>query len=435
MREQVLAVHPLGRIARPGEIANCAALLLSDEASFVTGATWRVDGGLGARFVVDRGMLIIYQDDRVARVASGARPVAMLLSCEDEMTAMASPAEFRGVLIGCGFFADNHLHAWREIDGVGIAAVCDRDRAKAEAAARKHGVARVYDDAEAMLAAERPDFVDVATTVQSHRPLVELAARLGVPVICQKPFALSLADAQAMVGACEAAGVPLMVHENFRWQAPMLAAAAIANSGDIGRPYFGRVSFRHDFNIYEKQPYLATDERFVILDLGIHIIDVARSLFGEVEALTARTASINPIVRGEDVATLMLGHAGGATSIVDCSFYAHRDPNPFPQTLLEIDGEKGSVLVEQDYSLRLMSPAGTQVRRVAPTIRGWTDPRFAAVQDSVVNIQRHWIDCLRHGREPLTSGRDNVKTLALGLAAYDSAASGQTIRMPAAAGG
>jgi predicted dehydrogenase len=342
--------------------------------------------------------------------------------------ATSSPSSgLRGVLIGCGFFADNHLHAWNDIEDVTIVAVCDRDRTRAEAAARKHGIAAVYDDAQAMLVGERPDFVDVATTVQSHRPLVELVAAHGVPVICQKPFALSLADAEAMVQACAAAGVPLMVHENFRWQAPMLAAAAVIRSGAIGTPYFGRVSFRHDFDIYQKQPYLATDERFVILDLGIHLIDVARALFGEVRSLAARTASINPIVRGEDVATLLLGHAGGATSVVDCSFYAHRDPNPFPQTLLEIDGDRGSLLIGQDYLMRLVTPAGTEVRDVSPPGRAWTDPPFGVVQDSVFNIERHWIECLRSGREPATSGRDNLRTLALAFAAYDSAASGQTL--------
>jgi predicted dehydrogenase len=345
------------------------------------------------------------------------------------MTQASPVTGFRGVLIGCGFFADNHLHAWHEIEGATIVAVCDRDRGKAEAAALKHGIARVYDDAEAMLVAERPDFVDVATTVQSHRPLVELAARHGVPVICQKPFAPSLADAEAMVAACARARLPLMVHENFRWQAPMQAAAAIIQSGAIGTPYFGRVSFRHDFDIYRKQPYLATDERFVILDLGIHLIDVARALFGEVVSLAARTASINPIVRGEDVATLLLGHAGGATSVVDCSFLAHRDPNPFPQTLLEIDGDEGSLLIGRDYALRLVTPAGTEMRSVAPPVRAWADPPFEAVQDSVVNIERHWVECLRSGREPATSGRDNLRTLGLGFAAYDAAASGVTMHV------
>src|SRR5207244_627607 len=80
------------------------------------------------------------------------------------------------------------------------------------------GIERRYSDAAALFANETLDFADIATTVGSHRPLVEMAAANRVPVICQKPFAPTLADAKAMVKACADAGVPLMVHENFRWQ-------------------------------------------------------------------------------------------------------------------------------------------------------------------------------------------------------------------------
>src|SRR3546814_17922291 len=86
-----------------------------------------------------------------------------------------------------------------------------------------------------MRAAERLDFVDIATTPPSHRALVELAARHGVPVICQKPLAATLADAEAMVAACAAAGVAMMVHENFRWQAPIRALKAVIAEGRIGK--------------------------------------------------------------------------------------------------------------------------------------------------------------------------------------------------------
>src|SRR3546814_15009891 len=85
-----------------------------------------------------------------------------------------------------------------------------------------------------MLAAERLDFVDIATTPPSHRALVELAARHGVPVICQKPLAATLADAEAMIAACAAAGVAMMVHENFRWQAPIRAPKAVIDEGRNG---------------------------------------------------------------------------------------------------------------------------------------------------------------------------------------------------------
>ncbi|TGW07040.1 Gfo/Idh/MocA family oxidoreductase, partial [Mesorhizobium sp. M2D.F.Ca.ET.145.01.1.1] len=167
-------------------------------------------------------------------------------------------AELRGALIGCGFFAVNQMHAWRDIEGASIVAICDRDPERLRIVGDQFGVARRYADAAAMFAAEKLDFVDIATTVGSHRPLVEMAAENRVPVICQKPFAPTLADAKAMVKACTDAGVPLMVHENFRWQSPIQAVRAVLDSGEIGTPFFGRISFRSGYDVFSGQPYLAT---------------------------------------------------------------------------------------------------------------------------------------------------------------------------------
>lgn len=79
-------------------------------------------------------------------------------------------------MIGCGFFAQNHLHAWAETAGAEIVAVCDRDRGRDEQAATRFHIPAAFDDAEAMPEACRPDFVDIVTTSPSHRPLTELAA-------------------------------------------------------------------------------------------------------------------------------------------------------------------------------------------------------------------------------------------------------------------
>jgi D-apiose dehydrogenase len=333
----------------------------------------------------------------------------------------------RGTLIGCGFFAENHLHAWRDIEGVDIVAVCDLDGARAAAVAARFGVPRHYADAAAMLDAERPDFVDVATNVNAHRAMVELAAARGVGVICQKPMAASLGDARAMVSACERAGVPLMVHENFRWQQPILAVAEVLRSGRIGTPFFGRVSFRHDYDVYRTQPYLAQIERFAIMDVGVHLVDVARFLFGEVTRLSCTVRSVNPAVEGEDVATMLLEHAGGASAVVDCSFYSHLDPNPFPDTLVEVDGTAGSVRLGLHRALQVTDRAGTTHTVADAPTGGWLTPPWHVVQQSVRNIQQHWVDCLRQGRTPDTSGADNLRTLAVCLAAYESAEQGRTI--------
>ncbi len=329
-----------------------------------------------------------------------------------------------GALIGCGFFAQNQMHGWAGIDGVQITAVCDRDAAKAKETAARFG-AKAYTDADAMLAAERLDFIDIATTVGSHRPLVEMAAQAGLHVICQKPFAETMADAHAMVAAVERAGKVLMIHENFRWQSAVRAAIEAIRTGAIGTPFFARITFRSGYDVYAGQPYLATDERFIIQDLGIHILDIARALLGDVATISATTRRVNPRIRGEDVATMLLDHESGATSVVDCSYATRRTPETFPETLLEIDGDLGTLRLDAGYRLVIQRAGeagpGETVQDVAPPVLPWAQRPWHNIQESVQIIQQHFVDCLRDGREPETSGRDNLKTLALVEAAYASA--------------
>jgi predicted dehydrogenase len=333
----------------------------------------------------------------------------------------------RGGLIGCGFFSINHLHAWRGVEGAAIVALCDRDATRLAIAGDQFAIAPRYADAEEMLAKEKLDFVDIATTVPSHRPLVDLAARHRIGVICQKPFAPSMQDANAMVAACQAAGAPLMVHENFRWQSAIQTVGAILRSGEIGEPFWGRVSFRSAFDVFSGQPYLAAGERFIIEDLGIHILDIARFLFGDVASATARTRRVNPAIRGEDVATILLDHLSGVTSVVDCSYATHLAVEPFPETLVEIDGSAGSIRLGQGYQLVVTNADGAHHRDLSPPLLPWASRPWHNIQESVQTIQQHWVDCLSVGCEPATSGRDNLKTLALVEAAYQSAKACETV--------
>jgi predicted dehydrogenase len=339
----------------------------------------------------------------------------------------------RGALIGCGFFAENHLNAWASIPDVEVVAVCDLDPAKAAGAAARFGVPKHHTDAATMLREERPDFVDVATTVASHRPLVELAASERVPTIVQKPFGLTMADCEAMVAACAAARVPLMVHENFRFQPPLRALRGLMGEGRIGRPHFGRITFRTGHDIYVKQPYLATEERFIISDLGVHVLDMARFYFGEVASVACRINRINPNIKGEDTATMLLQHQGGAVSVVDCSYATPILPDPFPETLVEIDGDQGAMRLEQGYRLRLSDRRGRiETRELDPEPLPWAERPWHVVQESVLRIEEHWVDCLRRGVEPETSGADNLRTFALVEAAYRSAETGETVKLGSA---
>lgn len=330
-------------------------------------------------------------------------------------------------LIGCGFFAQNQLEAWRDIDGVDVVALCDTDPTKLAATGKAFDIARQHVDAAELFAQGDFDIVDIATTVQSHRPLVEMAARHDVHVICQKPFASNMEDARAMVSAIEATGKTLMVHENFRWQSAVRTVINEVRKGTIGTPFFGRVSFRSGYDVFSGQPYLAEGDRFIIEDLGIHILDIARALFGDVTQVSATTRRINPAIKGEDVATMLLKHKEGVTSVVDCSYATRRQPETFPQSLIEVDGDLGTIRLDAGYTLTVQGAARSETRDLSPPVLPWASRPWHNIQESVRIIQQHFVDCLTDQAQPETSGRDNLQTLGLVEAAYLSAAESRTV--------
>ena len=331
----------------------------------------------------------------------------------------------RGALIGCGFFARNHLHAWGLIEGAEIVAVCDVDEAKASAYAETFRIEAVYTDAAAMLTAEQLDFVDVATQAHSHLSLCTLASEHGVNIICQKPLAPSLEEAKQIVAACR--NVTLMVHENFRWQRPMLELKRAA--AELGELFFGRIHFRSGYDVYANQPYLATDERFIVYDLGVHLFDLTRFFFGEAQTLTCHTQRVNPKITAEDVATALLTMYSGAHVVVDMSYASKLEHETFPQTLLQLEGARGLARLDADYRLSVTTDAGTRHLDAPPRRFAWAPKSHTAIPESVVNIQQHFLTCLQTGNTPDTSGVDNLRTLNLTFDAYRSAAEGVLITL------
>ncbi|MBX2880827.1 MAG: Gfo/Idh/MocA family oxidoreductase, partial [Granulosicoccus sp.] len=263
----------------------------------------------------------------------------------------------------------------------------------------------------------------------SHQQLVQLAADHRMPMICQKPFAADLDTAQSMVDAAATAGVALMVHENFRWQSAIQTVRSIINNEEIGEPFWGRFTFRSAYDVFSGQPYLAEGKRFIIEDLGIHVLDIARYIMGEVTQLTARTDRVNPEIVGEDVATILMDHQSGRTSIVDCSYATRLIQEPFPETLIEIDGTNGSIRLRQGYQLDVVSADQKRTVDVSPPLLPWASKPWHNIQESVLAIQTHWIESLANNAQPDTSGADNLKTLALVEAAYQSAQTKQPIKL------
>jgi predicted dehydrogenase len=340
-----------------------------------------------------------------------------------------SMKELRFAILGTGFWARYQLAAWREISGARCVALFNRTLSKAEALAKEFGEVVVYDDAERLLQLEKPDFIDIITDVDSHSRFVHLAAAYKTPVICQKPMAPSVSEAQKMIAACAADQVWFAIHENWRWQTPIRELKAVLASGAIGKPFRARVDYLNSFPVFDNQPFLKTVEQFIMADMGSHIFDVARFLFGEVTRVCSQTHRITPGITGEDAATVMMRMQSGATVVCNLSYASRVEHDCFPQTFVHVEGEHGAVELAPDYWLRITTERGTETRRCPPPEYSWADPRYALVHSSIVACHKNLLHALQTGAEPETSATDNLKTLKLVQAAYDSARESRTAEL------
>ena len=319
--------------------------------------------------------------------------------------------------------------------GVEIVSVYNRTREKAEELSRRFGIARVYTDAEEMVRRERPDVLDVITAVETHGPLVRMAAEHRVAVICQKPMATTLREAMEMVAACREAGVKFYVHENWRWQTPIRAVKRVLDSGVIGRAFRGRISMVSGFPVFVNQPFFKTLEQFILMDMGSHLLDVARFLFGEATRLYCQTQRVHGDIKGEDVATVMM-EMNGATVVVEMGYAENPlEREAFPETSIFVEGEKGSVELTPGYWVRTTTAEGTHAKRWPPPRYAWAEAAYDVVQSSIVACNEDLLAGLRGARAAETTGEDNLKTVKLVHASYESSRRGSAYQFEASRGG
>ncbi|HXV42824.1 MAG TPA: Gfo/Idh/MocA family oxidoreductase [Anaerolineae bacterium] len=337
-------------------------------------------------------------------------------------------ANLKFAVIGAGFWSHYQTAAWFEVRGVQLAAVCDLDRSKAEKLAARFNTPKVYDDAKTMFQQEKLDFVEVITEVPGHAPLVLMAAKYKVPVICQKPMAADYETCQTMVQACREAGVPFMIHENFRWQVPMRAVKQILDQGRIGQPFRARLSFVQNFPVFENQPFLKTLNHFALTDVGSHILDLARFFFGEPQSLYCQTYRTRDDIAGEDVASVML-RIGDVICECEHSFATYTEYPVFPETLVYIEGKQGTLDLTPSFWIRVTTDEGTFSKRYAPPRYPWANPDYDVAHASLVPTNANMLQYIKTGQPAETSGEDNLKTMRLVYSAYESAERNQVIKL------
>lgn len=339
-------------------------------------------------------------------------------------------APLRFAMFGAGFWARFQLAGWKELPGATCVAIYNRTLSKAEALAQEFSVAAVYSDPLELFRREKLDFVDIVTDVYTHSRFVHMAVSHMLPVVCQKPMAPALDVAAEMVKACADAGVPLFINENWRWQTPIRQMKSVLDSGAIGTPFRARVDMISGFPVFRNQPFLKELAQFILTDLGSHILDVARFLFGEPDSVYCQTQRVHPDIKGEDVATVVM-RMGRTTTVLAEMAYAENplERECFPQTLMFIEGEKGSAELCTDYRICVTTSKGTHCKRYPPPRYAWADPACDVVHSSIVDCQANILNALRRAAVAETTGEDNLRTGRLVFAAYDSARENRVVEL------
>ena len=324
----------------------------------------------------------------------------------------------RAAIIGAGGIATTHATAYQAA-GVDLVAVCDVDAALARKRADAWGVERVYDDVAALLREETLDMVSVCTPASTHHAITLQAAGAGVHVLCEKPIAVDLNEAQAMIDACDAAGVVLQVGHQLRSHPAIVQAKTMIDEGVIGEVTMVRLRQAHDWGgASEVRPSFATRASGgggTLLDNGCHLMDLARYLAGDVEEVYGRVATRKWPIELEDSAIVSLRFRSGALGSVETSWSATGWEEGF-----WVYGTDGSL----EWTNRHADPVLVHASRTSGST-DWSETdvtryAFTELRGHDAEI-RAFVRAVREGAPVPCTGEDGLEAVRLVLAGYDSA--------------
>ncbi len=333
-------------------------------------------------------------------------------------------------VVGYGFMGGVHLNAWSMIPEAKIVALVARHPNKARPVARKFK-ARVYSDLERAMDETDVDVVDVCSPTCTHKEHVMAAVKAGKQVLVEKPFALTLKDADQMIDAAKKAGVKLMVAHCIRFFAEYAKIKELVSQGAIGEPVISRGHRAGPLPTWGARSWFLDPKMSggVGIDLAIHDIDFTRWCFDDkVKHVYAKVATLvhkKGVCADHALIIMRFEHDGIAH--IEASWAV---PTQYPfTTYFEIAGRKGFISVDNFSISPITVMSNGKVERLSPE----TMPSVAGMPfpiDPYYREIRHFVDCVLSNREPMTNGEEAKKSLEVALAAVRSSKTGDVVRLP-----
>ncbi len=322
-------------------------------------------------------------------------------------------------LIGASTIASEHMIGAIRANGGEVVAVMSGDRARGEHYAQKHDIARATTELAALVESKDIEAVYISTTNELHRDQLFAAARAGKHVLCEKPLALNLTDASAMVAAAQAQGVVMGTNHHLRNAATHRAMREAIAQGRIGKPLFARV-FHAVYLPPHLQGWRITQPGAgggVVLDITVHDADTLRFVLGDepigVSAMTSRSGMA--AVGLEDGVMGVARFRGGALAQFHDAFTTR-----YATTGFEVHGEEGSLI---GTDCMTQQPRGEVVLRNAQGAVALPLIHESLYERSIRLFQ----DAVAGKGTPAATGEDGVRSLAMALAALEAAHTGREV--------
>jgi predicted dehydrogenase len=332
-------------------------------------------------------------------------------------------------IVGSGFVSTLHAEAMRRVPGAVLRGVTSPTPGHAESFAQAHGVPRWYTDYRALLDDPHVDVVCIGAPNHLHRDVAVAAAGSGKHVICEKPLARTLAEAEEMVSACRAAGVLLLYAEELCFAPKYVRAKQLVDEGALGRVFHVLHSEQHDGPHSDWFWDVRRSGGGVLMDMGCHAIELCRWMYDK-PAVVSVSATLGTYMHGDrtdgdDHAVGILTFAGGGIGVVEVSWAKRGGMDDH----VELIGDGGVSYVDlvRGTALPTFSASGYGYAAEKAPSQGWSYPMFDETWNyGYVAEMRHFVECVREQAEPRETGEDGLEVLRILYSMYRAAAIGRT---------
>jgi len=337
-------------------------------------------------------------------------------------------------VIGSGFIGNIHVDALKRVPDAEIVAVASKTPGKAAAFAAERGIPNAYEDYRELLARDDIDAVTVGVPNYLHEEVVCAAAEAGKHIMCEKPFARTIQEAERMLAAVREAGVKLVYGEMLCFAPKYVRAKRLVEEGALGEVFLVKQSEEHDG---PHSPWfwdVNLSGGGVLLDMGCHSIEFARWILDR-PAVKSVTAQMGTYVhtdktQGEDHSICIVEFENGAIGVAENSWAKTGGVDD----RAEIYGSRGHTRADLIRGNALMTHSkagyGYAVEKADTTV-GWTFTGFEEEWNyGFPQEMEHFVRVVQGLEEPIETGEDGLEVLKIIYAAYQSAGEGRRIEWP-----